>query len=294
MDAYVEKDAVEVSDDGRRPPEDPPVTPREAPDHGAPDYEAPEGPADGEASGRPADTEASGGSAGTTGPGTGIMALSMPYQVVVAVALAVAGVFACVHLAMVFLHVAPSNTLTKRHGEAVGDWIYPEFEQNWKLFAPNPLQMNISLEVRAELATADGGRRTTGWIDLTAQDIEAIRHNPMPSHAQQNQLRRAVDFYLNTHTDDGRPNGSRSTFSEQYMRRLAMQRLYALEGSDGRALGPDTRRIQIRTVTRPVPAARWSDEKARTNPGYREFPWWTITETDRSVGDRASRTEAGR
>ena len=58
---------------------------------------------------------------------------------------------------MVFLHVAPSNTVTKQHGTAIDDWIYPEFEQNWKLFAPNPLQQNIAVQVRAEVRTADGG-----------------------------------------------------------------------------------------------------------------------------------------
>ncbi|MFI1713653.1 DUF5819 family protein [Streptomyces litmocidini] len=297
MDAYVEKDAVEMSDDGRRPPEDPPAhgrdhleksptTPSESPDRPDAPSEAPDAP------GAPSGT--TGAPSGTEGAGAGIMALSLPYQVVAAVALAVVGVFACVHLAMVFLHVAPSNTLTKRHGEAVSDWIYPEFEQNWKLFAPNPLQANISVEVRADLAGADGGRRTTGWIDLTAQDIEAIRHNPMPSHAQQNQLRRAVDFYLNTHDDDNRSNGSRGSFSEQYIRRIAMFRLEALEGPDGRTLGPDVRRIQLRTVSRTVPAARWSTERTRTTPSYRDLPWWTITEADRSAGAVTSRTEAGR
>ncbi|MFJ5077246.1 DUF5819 family protein [Streptomyces sp. NPDC088553] len=218
--------------------------------------------------------------------GTGIMALSMPYQVVLAVALAVAGVFACVHLAMVFLHVAPSNTLTKRHGQAVDDWVYPEFEQNWKLFAPNPLQQNVSVEVRAELAAADGSRRTTGWIDLTAQDAEAIRHNPMPSHAQQNELRRAVDFYLNSHSDDHTPNGMRGLLSEEYMRRIAMLRLADRSG--------DVRRVQLRTVTRAVPAPAWSSEKTDTAPSYRDFPWWPVTEADRPAGADRSRTEAGR
>ncbi|MGW8761979.1 DUF5819 family protein [Streptomyces sp. NPDC055815] len=285
MDAYVEKDAVEVSDDGRRPPEDPPISPPETPG-------APAG-TQGESKG----TGSSGtgnGTAGTGSTGTGIMALSLPYQVVVAVALAVVAVFTCVHLAMVFLHVAPSNTLTKRHGEAVDDWIYPEFEQNWKLFAPNPLQTNVSVEVRAELVDADGGRGTTGWIDLTAQDAEAIRHNPLPSHSQQNQLRRAVDFYLNTHNDANRPNGLRGTLSEQYMRRLAMLRLDAIERRDGRPVGPDVRRIQLRTVSRAVPAPQWSTEKSRSTPSYRELPWWRITDADRSAGAAASRTEAGR
>ncbi|MFI2735000.1 DUF5819 family protein [Streptomyces sp. NPDC018711] len=291
MDAYVEKDAVEVGDDGRRPPADPPVAPPETPG-AAPEHPvtAPEHPGV-----VPGAEDGEGSKGAGNGSGVGIMALSLPYQVVAAVALGVVGVFACVHLAMVFLHVAPSNTLTKRHGEVVDDWIYPEFEQNWKLFAPNPLQTNVALEVRVELApAADGGRRTTGWVDLTAQDIEAIQHNPIPSHSQQNQLRRAVDFYTNTHNDNGRSNGLRGDLSEQYMRRLVMLRLDALEGPDGRALGPEVRRIQLRTVSRPVPAARWSTEKSRSTPSYRAFPWWTITEADRSSGAGASRTEAGR
>lgn len=72
------------------------------------------------------------------GPSRGIAGLSFPYQVVAALALAVVALVAVVHVAMVFLHVAPDNTVSKRYGEQVGDWVFPEFEQNWKLFAPNP------------------------------------------------------------------------------------------------------------------------------------------------------------
>ncbi|MFH9723535.1 DUF5819 family protein [Streptomyces sp. NPDC017254] len=269
MDAHVEKDAADVADGRPTPPADPLARTADV---------APE----------------------TERASTGIMALSMPYQVVLAVALAVVGVFACLHLAMVFLHVAPSNTLTKRHGQAVDDWVYPEFEQNWKLFAPNPLQQNVSVEVRAELSTAegaDGAPRTTGWIDLTAQDAAAIRHNPMPSHAQQNELRRAVDFYLNSHSDDDTPNGLRGRLSEEYMRRIAMLRLDALPalaGPDGRALTGEVRRVQLRAVTRAVPPPRWSTEKIDTAPSYRDLPWWPVTDADRPAGTDRSRTEAGR
>ncbi len=273
MDAYVEKDAVEAGDDRRTPPEEPP------PAH--------PGPASPQAAGA-GDTGGTGGTGSGSGTGGGIMALSLPYQVVVAVALAVVGVFACVHLAMVFLHVAPSNTLTKQNGQAVDDWIYPEFEQNWKLFAPNPLQQNVSVEARAEITAADGTRRTTGWIDLTVQDIEAIRHNPMPSHTQQNQLRRAVDFYFNSHSDDHRPNGLRGRLSEQYMRRIAVQRLDALPS----LAGSDVRRVQLRAVNRPVPAPQWSDEKRKTSPTYRDLPWWRITDADRSADTGADRKSA--
>ncbi|MGW9054799.1 DUF5819 family protein, partial [[Kitasatospora] papulosa] len=48
---------------------------------------------------------------------------------------------------------------------------------------------------RAEVAFPDGSRRTTNWLALTAQDIREIRRNPVPSHAHQNLLRQAWDFY---------------------------------------------------------------------------------------------------
>ncbi|MFF8599325.1 DUF5819 family protein [Streptomyces sp. NPDC015232] len=227
------------------------------------------------------------GGTGAGAPRAGIAGLSLPYQVVAAVALAVVGVFACVHLAMVFLHVAPSNTLTKQHGEAVDDWVYPEFEQNWKLFAPNPLQQNMSLQVRVEVVGADSRRRTSGWIDLTAYDLEGIRGNLLPSHSRQNELRRAWDFYLNSHTDDHRPNGMRGRLSEEYIRRIVMRRL------DERALGGTVDKIQLRTVTRPVPAAVWSDEKIDTRPVTRGYPWWTVTAGDRPAADAKTSAQAG-
>ncbi|MFF8291577.1 DUF5819 family protein [Streptomyces sp. NPDC016309] len=216
----------------------------------------------------------------------GAAALSLPYQVVAAVSLAVIGMFACLHLAMTFLHVAPSNTLTKQHGEAVDDWVFPEFEQNWKLFAPNPLQQNIAVHVRAEVVEGDGDRRTTGWIDLSADDGEAIRGNLLPSHVNQNELRRGWDFYVNSHTDDNRPHGMRGQLSERYVRRIAMLRLEAHH------LGGRIERIQMRSATKGVEAPVWSDEKADTRTYYRVLPWWTVTAADLPGGISGGRTEA--
>ncbi|MFB9390056.1 DUF5819 family protein [Streptomyces coeruleoprunus] len=215
-------------------------------------------------------------------------ALSLPYQAAAAVALAAIGFVACLHLGMVFLHVAPSNTLTKQHGKAVDDWVLPEFEQNWKLFAPNPLQQNIAVQVRAEVE-ADGGRRITPWIDLSAEDGAAIRHNPLPSHVQQNELRRAWDFYANWHADDSQKGGLRARLSERYIRRIAMMRL------ENHQLGGRIERIQVRSSTRGVAAPPWSDEKIDTRPYYRELPWWTVTAADLPGGVSGGRAgEAAR
>ncbi|THA35011.1 hypothetical protein E6W17_28155 [Streptomyces sp. A1547] len=228
-----------------RPPVDPPVEPAAEP--------RPEGPVAPRA--------------------PGIAGLSTPYRVVTALALAAVGLAACGHLALVFLHVAPSNTVSKQHAQTVDDWIYPEFEQNWKLFAPNPLQQNIAVEVRAEVRPGLGGELVSvGWRDLSAEDGAAIRHSLLPSHTRQNELRRAWDFFTGSHDEDNKPIGERGELSEQYLRRIALSRL----ADDGTGLRGEIVRIQLRSATRAVAAPPWSDEKTDTETYYRELPWWTV------------------
>ncbi|MFH0517382.1 DUF5819 family protein [Streptomyces sp. M41] len=204
---------------------------------------------------------------------TGVAALSLKYQIGAALAVAVVAIAVCVHVGMVFLHVAPPNTVTKQHGKAIDDWIYPEFEQNWKLFAPNPLQQNISVQVRAEVATADGGTGTTGWYDLSAQDGRAIDGNLLPSHTQQNELRRAWDFFVATHDAENRPVGLRGALSETYLRRIAQLRL---DREDAAGAGGVVERVQFRSRTTNVPPPKWSEEKVSDKPVYRVLPWWPV------------------
>ncbi|MEV0526918.1 DUF5819 family protein [Streptomyces sp. NPDC050439] len=214
-------------------------------------------------------------------PRTGIAALSPRYQAVAALALALIAVTACVHVGMLFLHVAPANTMTKQHGQAVDDWIYPEFEQNWKLFAPNPMQQNIAVQARAEIRTADGSTRTTGWYDLSARDGAAIDGNLLPSHTQQNELRRAWDFYVGAHDAQNRPRGLRGQLSERYVRRIVVMRV---EREEALGRGAGIERIQVRSRTTNVPPPEWSDEKVSTKPVIRQLPWWSVTPDDMPLG----------
>ncbi|SOD46650.1 hypothetical protein SAMN06272727_4038 [Streptomyces sp. Ag82_G6-1] len=193
----------------------------------------------------------------------------------------------CVHIGMTFLHIAPANTVTRAHGEAVDDWIYPEFEQNWKLFAPNPLQQNISIQVRAGVRGPDGMTLTTGWYDLSAEDGRAIDGNLLPSHTQQNELRRAWDFFVATHDSENRPVGLRGSLSESYLRRIMVLRLdrddavRAATGSSG-----VIERVQVRSRTSNVPPPEWSREKVSTTPSYRELPWWRVPQDEARGGVR--------
>ncbi|MEE1939481.1 DUF5819 family protein [Streptomyces sp. TRM 70361] len=209
----------------------------------------------------------------------GVMALPPPARIAVAIALGAVGVFVAVHLVMVFLHVAPSNTLSRQHGEVVEEYVYPEFEQNWKLFAPNPLQQNVAVHARAEVRKPDGATETTGWVDLTAMDVEEIRGNPVPSHTAQNELRRAWDFFTGSHDDQHQPNGVRGELSEEYLKRIVMLRF-------GPELnGGEVTRVQVRSATTPVAPPPWSDENTSTETTYRELPWWPVDRTDVPGGE---------
>ncbi|MCM2578412.1 DUF5819 family protein [Streptomyces meridianus] len=219
----------------------------------------------------------------------GVSSLSLPARAAVALAVAVVTVAVGLHLAMVFLHVAPSNTLTKRHGDRINGYVYPEFEQNWKLFAPNPLQQNITVHARAQIRTADGGLRKTGWTNLSGQDGRAILHHPLPSHTQQNELRRAWDFFTGSHDTEGQPNGLRGRLSEEYLKRIVMLR-FGREHEGGKV-----ERIQLRSVSTPIGTPPYSREKTDMKPERRVLPWWYVTDQDLPLDEaRASRTAEGK
>ncbi|MFI5803420.1 DUF5819 family protein [Streptomyces sp. NPDC051561] len=204
----------------------------------------------------------------------GIAGLSFRSRIVATLALALIGVTALVHLGMVFLHVSPSNTVSKEHADAVDAWINPEFEQNWKLFAPNPLQQNIAVQARAQIRTESGQWRTTEWIDFTARDAKEIRGSLLPSHTVQNELRRGWDFYVGWHDEKNQSLGMRGKLSERYVRRIVLERMSELD------MGGAVARIQVRSRTTVVKPPKWSTEKVATTPSYRQLPWWTVTPAD--------------
>ncbi|SEG43174.1 hypothetical protein SAMN05216223_105145 [Actinacidiphila yanglinensis] len=205
------------------------------------------------------------------GPSPDVAALSLPGRIVVAVTVGAVAVGALLHLGMVFLYVAPSNTLSKEHGKAVNDYIFPEFEQNWKLFAPDPLQQNVHIEARAQVRKAGGGTQTTGWVDLTGMDIAAMRHDPLPSHTQQNELRRAWGYYTDTHDTQEQPTaGDGSDLSRTYLLRIIEDRFGpTLDG------GPVIQ-VEARAATTPVKQPSWVAGAPTPVTQYRTLPWWGV------------------
>ncbi|MCQ4083217.1 DUF5819 family protein [Streptomyces sp. RB6PN25] len=205
-----------------------------------------------------------------------LTSVSLTSRIVIALTVAAVIVGAAFHLGMVFLSIAPSNTLSQQYSTTINDYVYPEFEQNWKLFAPNPLQENDDVQARAEVLMPDGTSTTTGWVDLTALDQAQIVHNPFPSHTQQNELRRAWSFYTDSHDSQGHPVGLRGTLAQEYVLRIVAHRF-------GPHLnGGTVQRIQVRSADTPVGSPPWSGDSNGTSTAtsYQPQPWWNVSSED--------------
>ncbi|MEU3500668.1 DUF5819 family protein [Streptomyces hundungensis] len=188
-------------------------------------------------------------------------------------------VTALVHVLLVFLHVAPANPLSQRYSRQINAWVFPLFEQNWRLFAPDPESVNRQISARTMHTAPDGAVRTSGWFDLTAVDNAAVNHDPFPSHTAQNMLRRAWSSYLDNHLVDDRPRTQRALMTQQYLTNIASDRVAARRGGSFEAL-------QLRVVTvpiaRPVPAGgAGADAVAPRAPETRFLPWWKVEGTSR-------------
>ncbi|WP_405591260.1 DUF5819 family protein [Streptomyces sp. NBC_01190] len=175
-----------------------------------------------------------------------------------------------VHVVMVFLHVAPPNQISRRYAPQIQSWIYPFFEQNWRLFAPEPESAEPEISVRTESRGTDGVRRVSGWTDLTAIDNASVRYSVFPSHTAQNMLRRAWTGYVESHGNSDVSYSERAAMWQEYLRNIAVERV-----TGGRVGAVEN--VQLRVLTRSVPGY---DASGHTLPvpaaalETRILPWW--------------------
>ncbi|WP_419996975.1 DUF5819 family protein [Streptomyces boninensis] len=170
-------------------------------------------------------------------------------------------VLAAYHLAMVFLAISPPNILKDHAMRQVNWWIYPWFEQGWKMFAPEPVATNRAFEVRVR-----DGARTSRWHNLTAADDAHIRGNPVTSRQHTNVLRRTWDGLQGLKPAKG-PRNEAEAIRFAYARNVAVQRMTDLGYQD-------FSKIQIRVRQQHVPP---HNAMNKTQPWETtRLPWWGV------------------
>jgi hypothetical protein len=184
---------------------------------------------------------------------------------------------ALVHVLLVFLHVAPQNPLSQQYSRQVNAWVLPLFEQNWRLFAPDPESVNRQISARTMHTAPDGNVQVSDWFDLTGVDNSAVRHQVFPSHTAQNMLRRAWSSYLETHGGDDQPRSQRALMIQQYLTNIAADRISGHRDGTFES-------VQLRVITVPIAAAAapaaaggsGSATAAPTPADTRYLPWWKV------------------
>lgn len=216
-----------------------------------------------------------------TAPGTRPAPLTSRWsRALVAVTAVAVAVVLGAHLAATFLYSAPLNPVSQRYAKQVNWWMYPLFNQNWRLFAPNPISENVSVLARARL-TPDG--TVTGWTDLTAQDQATVLHDPVPGHIAVNGLRNAWYQWAGAHDDNGDPSGVHADVLQRYLLNMVLRRLRARVA---RPIGS----IQVRAVTTLI--AGPGRPPAQMVPRTRTLCWWAVP-ADASSASSSSGPGAG-
>jgi hypothetical protein len=198
------------------------------------------------------------------------IAVKAGVQVAVVLCLATA----LVHVLLVFLQVAPPNPISRQYSRQVNAWIFPLFEQNWRLFAPDPESVNRQISARTTHTAPGGTVQVSDWFDLTAVDTAAVKHDPFPSHTAQNMLRRAWTSYIETHGGDDRPHSQRALMIQQYLRNIATDRVAAHRHGTFES-------IQLRVITMSInaPPAAGGPGPGAAAPraaDTRYLPWWKV------------------
>jgi hypothetical protein len=202
-----------------------------------------------------------------------LAALPLPLRVATRAAAALLVAVSLLHVLFLFLHVAPANPISQRYARQIQGWVYPFFEQNWRLFAPEPESSVPQISARTVRTSTRGSQQVSGWFDLTAVDNAGVRHDPFPSHTTQNMLRRAWAGYLDSHGNSDVSYTDRAVMWQEYLRNIAVDRVSAARTAaiDG---------IQLRVRTSPVAGYDAAGHILRVPPSAvttRNLPWWKVT-----------------
>lgn len=98
------------------------------------------------------------------------------------------------HIFATFLWVAPPSALRELvPAKSLSGYMLPLFGQSWSVFAPEPVNGNITIKVRAYVGP-EGSGETTEWVNASAAELGMAHHNLFPPRAAIIGLEQATQY----------------------------------------------------------------------------------------------------
>lgn len=96
----------------------------------------------------------------------------------------VAALFTAWHIFASFLWIAPVSPLREVvPGNLLHNYMIPMFGQSWSVFAPEPINGDYRLQVRAITTNDSGEEVATDWVDATEVELSMMQYNLFPPRA---------------------------------------------------------------------------------------------------------------
>ena len=131
------------------------------------------------------------GSADQSSPSTPTLRKRSPLLRVVAV---LAVLFTAWHIFASFLWIAPVSPLREVvPGKALSQYMIPFFGQSWSVFAPEPINGDNRMQVRA-VVEENGQERVTEWLNVTDVETQLMTHKLFPARAGNQSIDLASDY----------------------------------------------------------------------------------------------------
>ena len=97
------------------------------------------------------------------------------------------------HIFATFLWVAPASGLRDLvPGKTLSNYMLPVFGQSWSVFAPDPINGNVTIKVRAILGGDE--KKPTDWVNATEAELDMTHHNLFPPRATMLGLQQATEY----------------------------------------------------------------------------------------------------
>lgn len=201
------------------------------------------------------------------------------------------------HFAATALWVAPVGPLSQALAPVLNAYMQPVFQQGWSLFAPNPVNGDSELFLRARWTDRSTGEiRTSDWVDVTRPEWSDILHNPFHPRSDlvtdglidllstdrdnltDNQVRICEQDYSHSGWDQLLANlnaqrGADRDWLESYVRHERVAAAFATQYAYA-WWGPDVEAVQIRLKYTPVPDfADRAGAGAQPESSFTDFGW---------------------